>query len=71
MSTGLLLTSAIALIAGSLYLILSEEIQRVLAATVLIVCLLVCLVAAPLPIQGLILLGILVSSRHRPLVDNS
>jgi len=66
MCTGILLTLAIAAMAAGLYAIGSEEIQRVLAATVMTICLLVCLVAAPWPVQALILLGVLFSSRHLP-----
>jgi len=69
MSAELLLILAIATIAASLYLILSEEIQRFLAATVFIICLLICLFIAPLPVQGLIFVGVLFSTRHLTAIE--
>ena len=63
MSTGILLLIAIAAIASALYMMRSEEIERVLAATVAIVCALICLFAAPMPVQLLILLGVFLSNR--------
>ncbi len=54
MSTQLLLGLAIATIASSLYLMLSEEVPRMMAALVAIACFFICLVSAPLTVQLLI-----------------
>ena len=69
MSTGILVTLAIAVIAAGLYVMLSEEIERVLAATVVAICGLVCLIAAPLPVQLLVFVGVFLSNRHGSWVE--
>lgn len=68
MSTQILLALAIATIASSLYLMLSEEVPRMMAAIVAIVCFLICLVLAPLPVQLLIFCCILSIHRHQTVV---
>lgn len=68
MSTQILLTLAIATIASRLYLMLSEEVPRMMAAIVAIVCFFICLVSAPLPVQLLILICILSIHRHQTAV---
>lgn len=68
MSTQLLLALAIATIASSFYRMLSEEVPRMMAAIVAIVCFLICLISAPLPVQLLIFFGLLSIYRHQPAV---
>lgn len=55
----ILLNLALAAIAAGLYMVLSEEVPRLLAAIVMITCLFICLVIAPWPLQLLIFLGVL------------
>jgi chromate transport protein ChrA len=68
MSTQILLALGIATIASSLYRMLSEEVPRMMAAIVAIVCFLICLVLAPFPVQLLIFFGLLSIYRHQPAV---